>query len=71
MSTLVDIVYAIPVSNSDLYDIDYIKAILKIKKSQNKRRVQSEKSYERFIDEVKQTYKSFTPKSSFRLGKNL
>jgi hypothetical protein len=71
MSTFVEKVYAIPISNSDLYDIDYIKAILKIKSTQNKRRVQSEKSYQRFLEEVKNTTcRSFTPKSSFKLCKN-
>jgi hypothetical protein len=67
MSTLVDNLYAIPISKSDLYEIDYIKTILKIKANQNKRRVQSEKSYERFIDEIKQTYKISTPKVNKKL----
>lgn len=67
MSTLVDNLYAIPISKSDLYDIDYIKTIFKIKATQNKRRVQSEKSYERFIDEIKETYKNSTPKVNRKL----
>lgn len=65
MSTLVETVYVIPISKTDLYDIDYIKTILKLRSSSSKRRVQSEKSYERFIEEVKETHRSLAPTHSF------
>ncbi len=60
-STLIENIYVIPISKSDLYDIDYIRTILKIRSSSSKRRVQSEKSYERFIEEVKETHRSLVP----------
>lgn len=64
MATLIEQVYVIPIGKTDLYDLDYIKTLIKLKSSTNKRRVQSEKSYERFIEDVKDTHRSLTPKKS-------
>lgn len=70
-STLIENVYVLPISKSDLYDIDYIRTIQKIRSSSNKRRVHSEKSYERFIEEVKETHKSLIPTHSLsKISKN-
>ena len=57
-SILVDRIYAIPVSNSNLYDIEIIATMRLLKSA--KRRVQSEKSYQRHVSEMKQTLKTPT-----------
>lgn len=62
MQVAVEKVYTLPISSSKLYDIEYITALRLIKTV--KRRSQSEKSYQRYLTEIKNTIKS---PMSFRL----
>lgn len=56
MEVVVEKIYALPISSSKLYDIEYISAMRLIKSV--KRRSQSEKSYQRYLTEIKNTIQS-------------